>query len=61
MESLIRVGGNKSTEIPANPSRVYREYWKGMEDWPGTGTIAPGERHFRLFEAARAFIHSLKI
>jgi hypothetical protein len=46
--------------LPTTPSRSYsKEEWKGMGDWLGTGAIAPQNRTFRPFEAARLFTRSL--
>ncbi|MDO8541491.1 MAG: hypothetical protein Q7S40_13715 [Opitutaceae bacterium] len=43
------------SDIPRNPKDYYREQWRGWGDWLGTGTLAPSDRKFRSFEAARAF------
>jgi superfamily II DNA or RNA helicase len=51
--------GKKPADIPAGPSRPYKEQWKGWGDWLGTGTIAPKDRKFRPFEEARTFARSL--
>jgi hypothetical protein len=46
--------------IPANPYLVYEEEgFTGMGDWLGTGNIAPKDRRFRPFVAARRFARSL--
>jgi hypothetical protein len=34
--------GKKPPDIPANPYVVYKEEWKRMGDWLGTGTVASG-------------------
>jgi superfamily II DNA or RNA helicase len=50
----------KPDDIPAAPSLVYADKgWKGMGDWLGTGNIAPRDRQYRSFEAARDFVRSL--
>jgi hypothetical protein len=51
--------GNKPEDIPYNPASVYKKKWKGMGDWLGTGTIAPGNKIFRPFKEPRAFVHTL--
>jgi superfamily II DNA or RNA helicase len=52
--------GNKPSDIPANPSRVYKdEGWKSLGDWLGTGTIATYNIVYRPFEEARKFVRSL--
>ena len=54
--------GKKPVDIPTNPNKVYSSQgWTGMGDWLGTGSIAPFNMKFRLFEEARSFVHSLKL
>jgi hypothetical protein len=53
--------GNKPDKLPSNPSRTYKQYWKGFGDWLGTGTIAVFKRQFRSFENARKFARSLNL
>lgn len=54
--------GTLPPDIPANPRKVYKYGgWKSMGDWLGTGTIAPHLREYLSFEAARAFVHLLKL
>jgi hypothetical protein len=36
--------GNKPADIPSAPDNTYKEEWKGMGDWLGTGTLAPKDR-----------------
>ena len=31
--------GKKPSDMPANPTAIYREQWKGWGDWLGTGNI----------------------
>ena len=50
--------GEKPDDIPATPYRIYKAEWRGMGDWLGTGTVAPQDRQFRSFQAARAFVRS---
>jgi Phage-integrase repeat unit len=51
--------GDKPSDIPSNPNRTYKNEWKGMGDWLGTGAIAPFEMQFRSFEEARQYVHTL--
>jgi hypothetical protein len=51
--------GKKPSDIPTSPSRPYKEHWKGMGDWLGTGTLSPKDRRYREFEEARIFARSL--
>ncbi|MBR34615.1 MAG: hypothetical protein CMH78_03895 [Nitrospinae bacterium] len=46
-------------DIPSMPSRVYKEDWKGMGDWLGTGRIATHLRTYRSFKEAKKFAKSL--
>ncbi len=57
---FCRSGGNPD-DIPASPNRVYKAEWRGMGDWLGTGTVAPKDRQFRSFQAARAFVRSKRL
>ena len=50
--------GEKPDDIPTNPQRTYKVEWRGMGDWLGTGAVAPGQRQYRSFQAARAFVRS---
>ncbi len=48
--------------IPPYPSKTFKNRgWQGWGDWLGTGTIAPYLREYRPFEAARAFVHGMKL
>ena len=52
--------GRRPEDIPSTPAEVYRRAgWRGMGDWLGTGTIAPGDRLWRSFTEAREFVHTL--
>jgi superfamily II DNA or RNA helicase len=52
--------GKLPPDIPANPLSIYaNKGWKGMGDWLGTGNLAPGQREYLQFKAARAFIQGL--
>jgi len=33
--------GKKPLDIPSNPKRTYKKYWKGYGDWLGTGVTNP--------------------
>jgi superfamily II DNA or RNA helicase len=56
-----RLGGLPS-DIPAHPSRSYaNQGWQGIDDWLGTGKIAPKLRKFRPFNEARRFVHTLRL
>ena len=50
--------GDKPDDIPAAPQKVYKAEWRGFGDWLGTGAVAPRDRQFRSFQAARAFVRS---
>ena len=53
--------GKKPEDIPAKPSKTYKNKWKGWGDWLGTYTIAVINREFRPFEEARKYVHGLKL
>ena len=53
--------GQKPSDIPANPTAIYKGQWKGWGDWLGTGYIIPAKRTYRLFTEARAHIHALHL
>ena len=50
--------GDKPDDIPATPNVIYKAEWRGFGDWLGTGAVAPQDRQFRSFQAARAFVRS---
>jgi hypothetical protein len=50
---------SKPADIPKTPEKVYREEWKGMGDWLGTGRVASQDIEFLPFEKAKEFVHSL--
>ena len=56
-KTFCRSGG-KPDDIPATPEVVYKAEWRGMGDWLGTGAVAPKDRQYRSFQAARAFVRS---
>jgi hypothetical protein len=51
--------GRKPVDIPSNPNTVYKRQFKGFGYWLGTGTVAPGLRHYRSFRSARTFVGKL--
>jgi hypothetical protein len=51
--------GKKPDDIPTDPSRTYKNNFKGNGDWLGTGTVAPKDRVYRPFKEAREFVRSL--
>ena len=53
--------GGKPDDIPTNPSQVYKAEWRGLGDWLGTGAVAPQDRQYRSFQAARAFVRSKEL
>mgnify|MGYP003988075245 CR=1 FL=1 len=53
--------GNKPDDIPSLPNRVYKNDFKGMGDWLGTGNVAPKDRVYRPYKEARAFVISLNL
>jgi hypothetical protein len=51
----------KPDNIPAGPGQIYKDKgWKGMGDWLGSGTTAPGSQTYLPFEEARKFARSLE-
>ena len=54
--------GKKPPEIPANPSKTYRDQgWTNFGDWLGTGRIANRDMPFWNFEQAREYARTLKL
>jgi len=51
----------KPKDIPAIPSRTYKDVWKGYGDWLGTGKKASIDIEFKKFEDARNFVRSKKL
>jgi hypothetical protein len=51
--------GNKPGDIPANPAGHYKNEFKGMGDWLGTGTVAHKDKVYRSFTKAKEFVRSL--
>jgi len=48
-------------DIPSRPNKTYKEEWKGMGDWLGTGNISFKNKVFRPFKEARKFVRSLRL
>lgn len=48
--------GRLPPDISPSPWVTYREQWKGIGDWLGTGVPAPKDRKYRPFARARAWI-----
>jgi superfamily II DNA or RNA helicase len=47
-------------DIPRKPYKTYAEEgWQSWGDWLGTGFVAHGQREFRSFQEARAFVRGL--
>jgi hypothetical protein len=53
--------GNKPGDIPSTPSGTYKNEFKGLGDWLGTGTIASYNKQFRPFTEARASVRLLNL
>jgi len=51
--------GNKPDDISVSPSRTYKNDFKGIGDWLGTGTVASQNKQFCSFKEARDFVRSL--
>jgi superfamily II DNA or RNA helicase len=48
-------------DVPAAPSRTFKDEWRGWGDWLGTGTVAVFNRKYRSFGSARRFARSLRL
>jgi hypothetical protein len=53
--------GTRPPDVPAAPWNTYKSQWRNLGDWLGTGTVAPAQRRYRPFPAARAFARRLKL
>ena len=54
--------GKKPSDIPSIPNRTYASRgWVSWGDWLGTGSVAPFNRTYRPFKAARKFVHRKKL
>ena len=52
---------NFPSNIPSDPSRIYKKSWVSWGDFLGTFRVAPGKRNFRSFEDAKRYVKSLGI
>ena len=53
--------GNKPDDISVAPSGTYKNEFKGMGDFLGTGTIPSQDKVYRSFESAREFARALNL
>ena len=56
--------GKKPKNIPSGPFKAYRNEWKGIDDWLGTGRNSYATKdsgNLLSFEEAREFARSLKL
>jgi hypothetical protein len=53
--------GNKPDDIPSRPDATYKNDFKGMGDFLGTGTIPSKDKVYRSFESAREFARALNL
>jgi hypothetical protein len=53
--------GKRPNNIPFSPSSTYKNEYKGMSDWLGTGRIADQYRVYRPFSEAREFARALEL
>jgi len=53
------LGDNGNSGIPYRPDRIYKNEWKGMGDWLGTGRIANRNREYWPYPKAREYVHLL--
>ena len=51
--------GNKPDDIPSSPKNNYKNDFKGVGDWLGTGSVANFNRQFLEFSKAREFVQNL--
>jgi hypothetical protein len=52
---------SKPVDIPNYPEYTYKDSWKGIGDWLGTGYISTKERKYRTFDEARAAVYILRL
>jgi hypothetical protein len=52
---------NFPNDIPKDPSKVYKNKYKGLGDWLGTGFIATHERKYLTYNKAKKIVHKLKL
>jgi hypothetical protein len=56
----FKARGGYPDDLPADPARAYKgRGWAGWGDWLGTGAVAPQDRAYRPFAAARAWARAL--
>ena len=54
--------GKRPEDISTNPNQTYKDKgWISWVDWLGTNTVACNLKEFRMFEEARAYVHSLNL
>jgi hypothetical protein len=53
--------GNKPVDIPTRPYTTYKQDFKGLGDWLGTGNIANQDKQYLPFKEAREFARALKL
>ena len=53
--------GKRPFNIPSTPRRTYKNEWKGMGDWLGTGTIADKNKKRLTYDDAKKFVHKLHL
>ena len=51
--------GNKPEDIPTGVTQTYKNNFKGMGDWLGTGTIQTQQREYLSFKEARIIIRQI--
>lgn len=51
----------RPSDIPALPSRTYKDQWLGWGDWLGTFNIANQKRKYRTFTEARTYVRKLRL
>ena len=51
--------GNKPDDIPTGVTQTYKNDFKGMGDWLGTGTIQTQQRKYLSFKEARIIIQQI--
>ena len=52
---------NRPDDIPSSPHLIYKDEFISWSDWLGTSNIAPKDKEFKSFEAARSFARNLKL
>ena len=52
---------NIPKDIPARPLQVYKNEFKGMGDFLGTGILAAKDRQFKIYKDAESFAKKLKL